>query len=72
MDSIEQQDLLDLIAGKGRWAWSGSAGFHTYPCGDENAIALHLACVELERQGLIVRVLNEPEHVCWKVPNEQS
>ena len=61
----EREELLDLIAGRGKWAWTGKAGFHTYPGRDENQRNIHEACLELERAGKIHRLTDEPDHVCW-------
>lgn len=65
MTNDEQQELLDLIAGRGKWAWTGKAGFHTHPSASKNQDALHSACLELEQNGLIRRLIDEPGNVCW-------
>lgn len=59
MTQAELDELMGLIAGRGRWAWTGR-GLHTYP-----GTALHEACVDLERRGNIYRHVDEPDHVCW-------
>lgn len=58
-------ELLECIAGQGRWAWTGGAGFHTHPGYDANQQSLHDACCELERRGLVERVHDTPTHRCF-------
>ena len=61
-------DLVDLIAGRGRWAALGS-GMWTYPdATDENHAKLHAACLRLEAEGRIKRApVSSERAVLWRV-----
>ena len=65
MTEADLEDLLDFIAGRGRFTAFGD-GMHTYPGRDENQKGLHDGCLELERRGLIVRTINTPDHCAWR------
>ena len=68
MATFDENDLsflLDLIRGDGKFKFFGNAGFHAYPGMDENQDALYALCEELERRGLIKRIINEPLHVVF-------
>ena len=58
-------DLLELFAFMNTPIASG--GFHTWPGRDENNDKIFADCVELERIGYLSRLINEPDHVCFKV-----
>lgn len=58
-DSLDK--LFSFIDG----SWLGpffGKGIHTYPTADTGT---HAGCLELERQGKIIRVIDEPDHVFW-------
>lgn len=56
-------DIFNFIDGK-LFPHFGK-GIHTWPNGDENAKRTFAACLELEKQGRIVRTIDEPDHVHW-------
>ncbi len=68
MNEEDYQKLLDIIGGRGEWHF-GNAGFHTYPGHSDNQEGLHEACCELERRGLVKRVIDEPGHCCFVISN---
>jgi len=70
MDSLgmteeNYRDLLDMIAGRGKWAFIGGAGFHTWPTADEQNKRNHAVLCEMERRGMVRRVTDEPDHCCF-------
>lgn len=58
-------ELYDLIAGRGKWAWSGSAGFFTHPGYGEREDKIHVACLELEKRGLIEKTRETGHTTAW-------
>ncbi len=64
-------DLLDFIAGRGKWQFFGGA-FHTHPGYDANNDRIHSACLELERRGLVQRIIDDPGHCCFKAISEPA
>lgn len=67
---ISEQHLTELyeaLSGRGSplWQFLGNCGWHTYPTSEEGR-ELHDALCELERRGLAVRVIDEPDHCCFK------
>jgi hypothetical protein len=65
-ETFSESDLdaiFDFINGK-TFPHFGK-GIHTWPNGDENSKRKFAACLELEKQGRIVRKVDEPDHVFW-------
>lgn len=62
LENYDKQDLFDLIKGVGKYSIFG-AGLHTYPGKGQANQKLHDACVELEKEGLIRRVIDEDDYV---------
>ena len=62
MEEPELQELLAIVTGVGRWAWTGPY-MNTHPGGSDDA-GQHEGCLELERRGLLMREIDMPGHVC--------
>lgn len=61
-----EQELLDLISGKGKWSvWGGA--LHTFPQDKDGG--LHNACLELEKKGYIVAIKKDINHYVWRETN---
>jgi hypothetical protein len=65
--------LLAFFAGRGPWGVYAAYGLHTYPDGEGEANrAIHAACLELEKRGVIERSLDTPSHVAWKAIHSET
>lgn len=65
------RELLDLIAGRGRWGFFGG-GIHTWPGReDEQQGQNHKILCEMERRGWVKRVIDEPDHCCFKATGKE-
>ena len=62
-DFVREADLreiLRMIKGEGKYQSLGK-GIHAYPKDEK----LNECCLELEKQGLIYRKINEKDHILW-------
>lgn len=66
MNEEELKSLFEFIKSEGHLPGSGQ-NIHTYPSGDPNQELLYAGCAELERRGLLIRHVDEPNHVCWNI-----
>lgn len=64
MEEEELEAVLEFISGKGRFSFLGG-GVSTYPNREDGEHGLHLACLELERRGLICRRQDDGDHILW-------
>ena len=60
MNEEQLNNLLEIIKDD-----KLAPGIHTYPRGDVNNKMLFNGCLELEKQGLIYRKIDEEDHVFW-------
>jgi hypothetical protein len=65
MSEDDYRESLDLVAGRGRWWFFGGAGFHTWPGRGDEQDRTHAVMCELERRGMVKRVISEPDHCCF-------
>jgi hypothetical protein len=65
LEDTRSEELLRFIRGEGRYAHLG-VGIQTYPLIDKNHHRLYDRCCELERHGLVGRVIDAPGHVCFQ------
>jgi hypothetical protein len=65
LEETRREELLRFIRGEDVYAPLG-VGIHTYPLIDDNHHRLYDRCCELERRRLIGRVIDEPDHICFR------
>lgn len=60
---MKESELQQLL----RFVCSGGGYIHTYPDRDANQRAIHAACCILEQRGLIRRIIDTEDSVCFQV-----
>jgi len=69
MTPEEKAELFNFIKATGNYSFL-PGGIHTYPGRDEENQKLFDACLELERDGLIYRTIDDPGHVYFSAKDE--
>ena len=60
----DDQELEDLIMGKGHHSWCGPY-FHTHPGTTDDAQRLHEFCERMAAEGKLTRRDDGPRHTIW-------